>query len=191
MAFQDTVCQWLSRNHGDLAEFIVEWDERLYKTPIPAPDINGIRLLTIHKSKGLEFHTVIVPFCDWQIIETVGSNEKRLWIEPQEEPFDGMPFIPVEFNNALADSAFMEDYKHEAGLQTVDNLNLLYVALTRAESNLIILCDHPNSGYTIYDVLQFCLGNDPFQSEINDDGITPFSFIGVNGASINPIIFSI
>ena len=171
MAFQDTVCQWLSRNHGDLTEFIVEWDERLYKTPIPAPDINGIRLLTIHKSKGLEFHTVIVPFCDWQIIETVGSNEKRLWIEPQEEPFDGMPFIPVEFNNALADSAFMEDYKHEAGLQTVDNLNLLYVALTRAESNLIILCDHPNSGYTIYDVLQFCLGNDPFQSEINDDGI--------------------
>ena len=171
MAFQDTVCQWLSRNHGDLTEFIVEWDERLYKTPIPAPDINGIRLLTIHKSKGLEFHTVIVPFCDWQIIETVGSNEKRLWIEPQEEPFDGMPFIPVEFNNALADSAFMEDYKHEAGLQTVDNLNLLYVALTRAESNLIILCDHPNSGYTIYDVLQFCLGNDPFQSKINDDGI--------------------
>ena len=171
MAFQDTVCQWLSRNHGDLTEFIVEWDERLYKTPIPAPDINGIRLLTIHKSKGLEFHTVIVPFCDWQIIETVGSNEKRLWIEPQEEPFDGMPFIPVEFNNALADSAFMEDYKHEAGLQTVDNLNLLYVALTRAESNLIILCDHPNSGYTIYDVLLFCLGNDPFQSEINDDGI--------------------
>ena len=171
MAFQDTVCQWLSRNHGDLTEFIVEWDERLYKTPIPAPDINGIRLLTIHKSKGLEFNTVIVPFCDWQIIETVGSNEKRLWIEPQEEPFDGMPFIPVEFNNALADSAFMEDYKHEAGLQTVDNLNLLYVALTRAESNLIILCDHPNSGYTIYDVLQFCLGNDPFQSKINDDGI--------------------
>ena len=171
MAFQDTVCQWLSRNPGDLAEFIVEWDERLYKTPIPAPDINGIRLLTIHKSKGLEFHTVIVPFCDWPVIDAGGFHENRLWIKPQENPFDEMPFIPVGFNNSLANSVFEEYYKREAGLQTVDNLNLLYVALTRAESNLIILCDHPYSGYTIYDVLQFCLGNDPFQSEINDDGI--------------------
>ncbi|MBO7437993.1 MAG: UvrD-helicase domain-containing protein [Bacteroidaceae bacterium] len=171
MAFQDTVCQWLSRNPGDLTEFITQWDERLYKTPIPAPDINGIRLLTIHKSKGLEFHTVIVPFCDWPIIDTGGFHENRLWIKPQEQPFDGMPFIPVGFNGSLAKSVFNEHYKSEAGLQTVDNLNLLYVALTRAESNLIILCDHPYSGYTIYDVLQFCLGNDPFQSEINDDGI--------------------
>ena len=171
MAFQDTVCQWLSRNPGDLAEFIVEWDERLYKTPIPAPDINGIRLLTIHKSKGLEFHTVIVPFCDWPVIDAGGFHENRLWIKPQENPFDEMPFIPIGFNNSLANSVFEEYYKHEAGLQTVDNLNLLYVALTRAESNLIILCNHPYSGYTVFDVLQFCLGNEPFQSEINDDGI--------------------
>ena len=171
MAFQDTVCQWLSRNHGDLAEFTAEWNERLHKTPIPAPDINGIRLLTIHKSKGLEFHTVIVPFCDWPVIDTGGFHENRLWIKPQQEPFDGMPFIPIGFNGSLSNSVFNEYYKREAGLQTVDNLNLLYVALTRAESNLIILCDHPYSGYTIYDVLQFCLGNEPFQSEINDDGI--------------------
>ena len=171
MAFQDTLCQWLSRNPGDLSEFILEWDERLYKTPIPAPDINGIRLLTIHKSKGLEFHTVIVPFCDWPIIDTGGFYENRIWIKPEEKPFDGMPFIPVGFNNGLAKSVFEEHYKREAGLQTVDSLNLLYVALTRAESNLIILCNHPYSGYTVYDVLQFCLGNDPFRSDINDDGI--------------------
>ncbi|MBR5158751.1 MAG: UvrD-helicase domain-containing protein [Bacteroidaceae bacterium] len=171
MAFQDTVCQWLSRSPGDLAEFITQWDERLYKTPIPAPDINGIRLLTIHKSKGLEFHTVIVPFCDWPIIDAGGFHENRLWIKPQAQPFDGMPFIPVGFNSSLANSVFNEYYKREAGLQTVDNLNLLYVALTRAESNLIILCDHPHSGYTVFDVLQFCLGNEPFQSQISNDGI--------------------
>ena len=171
MAFQDTVCQWLNRNPGDLAEFIVEWDERLYKTPIPAPDINGIRLLTIHKSKGLEFHTVIVPFCDWPVIDNGGFHENRLWVKPQEKPFDGMPFIPVGFSNSLANSVFDEYYKREAGLQTVDNLNLLYVALTRAESNLILLCNHPYSGYTVYDILQFCLGSAPFESQINDDGI--------------------
>ena len=171
MAFQDTVCQWLSRNPGDLAEFITEWDERLYKTPIPATDINGIRLLTIHKSKGLEFHTVIVPLCNWPIIDTGGKTEKRLWIEPDQVPFDNMPFIPVGFNGSLKKSVFEDDYKSEAGLQTVDNLNLLYVALTRAINNLVILSSRPHNSGSIYNVLEACLGTGPFQSDITDQGI--------------------
>ena len=171
MAFQDTVCQWLSRNPGDLAEFITEWDERLYKTPIPATDINGIRLLTIHKSKGLEFHTVIVPLCNWPIIDTGGKTEKRLWIEPDQVPFDNMPFIPVGFNGSLKKSVFDDDYKSEAGLQTVDNLNLLYVALTRAINNLVILSSRPHNSGSIYNVLEACLGTGPFQSDITDQGI--------------------
>ena len=171
MAFQDTVCQWLSRNPGDLAQFIVEWDEKLYKTPIPATDINGIRLLTIHKSKGLEFHTVIVPLCNWPIIDTGSKTEKRLWIKPNEAPFDGMPFIPVGFNGSLKKSVFEDNYKSEAGLQAVDNLNLLYVALTRAESNLVILSSRPHNSGSIYNVMEACLGSEPFQSDISDQGI--------------------
>ncbi len=172
MAFQDTVCQWLKRNPADLAQFIVEWDERLFKTPIPAPEINGIRLLTIHKSKGLEFHTVIVPFCEWPVIDT--SHEERIWIKPDEQPFDSLPFIPVAFSKNLGNSIFSEHYKREAGLQTVDNLNLLYVALTRAMNNLIVISNRPpkNYGYsTIRDVLEFCLGTAPFRSETSDEGI--------------------
>ena len=173
MAFQDAICQWLSRNPGELAEFIVEWDEKLHKTKIPATDINGIRMLTIHKSKGLEFHTVIVPYCDWPIIDT--SHKERLWIQPQEKPFDGMPFIPVGFSKNLGNSVFSEHYKREVGLQTVDNLNLLYVALTRAISNLIILSNSPlksNGFISVNDVLQVCLSAQPFNSEFSDEGIT-------------------
>ena len=171
MAFQDTVCQWLSHNPADLAQFIAEWDEKLYKTPIPAPDINGIRLLTIHKSKGLEFHTVIVPFCNWPVIDTSPNHEERLWIRPDVKPFNEMPFIPVGFNKSLANSVFEEYYKREAGLQTVDNLNLLYVALTRAENNLIILSNQPRSGKSIYDVLNDCLESDTFQCKKSDECI--------------------
>ena len=172
MAFQDTVCQWLSRNPGDIAQFIADWDEKLYKTTIPAPDINGIRLLTIHKSKGLEFHTVIVPFCDWPIADP--TRNSRLWIQPDTEPFDGMPFIPVGFSKTLGNSVFKEHYDQEAGLQTVDNLNLLYVALTRAVSNLIIMSNRPlkNVGFiSTNDLLQVCLGSAPFDSRFTDDGI--------------------
>ncbi len=172
MAFQDTVCQWLSRNPGDISDFITDWDEKLCKNTIPAPDIDGIRLLTIHKSKGLEFHTVIVPFCDWPIADP--TRNSRLWIQPATAPFDGMPFIPVGFNKALGNSVFREHYDQEAGLQTVDNLNLLYVALTRAICNLIILSNRPlkNTGFiSTNDLLQVCLGNAPFNSEFPDDEI--------------------
>ena len=168
MAFQDMVCQWLSRNPADIAQFITDWNEQLCTTPIPAPDINGIRLLTIHKSKGLEFHTVIVPFCNWPIIESGGFKEKRLWIKPQTAPYDQMPLIPVGFNGSLADSVFGEHYKTEAGLQTVDNLNLLYVALTRAVSNLIILSSRPHNKGSIQEILAASLGSSAFNS--NNDG---------------------
>ena len=170
MAFQDTLCQWLSHNPGELSEFLNEWDEELYKTKIPAADVNGIRMLTIHKSKGLEFHTVIVPFCDWPIINLNSLTEKRLWIQPQEQPYDSMPFIPVGFNSTLANSVFEDFYKTEAGLQTVDSLNLLYVALTRAISNLIILCSHPRRN-TICETLATCLST-AFASTIDNEAIT-------------------
>ena len=171
MAFMDTLSQWLTRNPADIQQFITAWDEKLYKTSIPAPDIDGIRLLTIHKSKGLEYHTVIVPFCNWSVIDSGNSShEERLWVTPAEEPFTRMPFLPIKFESKLKDSAFQSDYMEEAGLQTVDNLNLLYVALTRAVKNLIIL-SAPKNTSSMFDILQASLA---FMEgcNIDNDGIT-------------------
>ena len=157
MAFYDTLTQWLGRNPGDPAAFLSEWDEKLYKTSIPAADADGIRLLTIHKSKGLEFHTVIVPYCNWNIVEYQSAyHDQRLWTNPQTEPFNTMPLLPVAFSKGLKDSDFSEDYNQETGLQTVDNLNLLYVALTRTESNLIVLSSKQKST-SIADTLIYAL----------------------------------
>ena len=157
MAFYDTLTQWLGRNPGDPAAFLSEWEEKLYKTSIPAADADGIRLLTIHKSKGLEFHTVIVPYCNWNIVEYQSAyHDQRLWTSPQTEPFNTMPLLPVAFSKGLKDSYFSEDYNQETGLQTVDNLNLLYVALTRAESNLIVLSSK-QKGTSIADTLIYAL----------------------------------
>jgi ATP-dependent exoDNAse (exonuclease V) beta subunit len=154
MTLFDTICQWLSRNPGEPSAFLKDWDDKLFKTPIPATDANGIRLLTIHKSKGLEFHTVIVPYCNWEVIDT--RHNERIWTNPITEPFKGMPLLPIGFSGTLANSVFNDEYKQEAGLQTVDNLNLLYVALTRAISNLIVLSPQ-GRGTTMSDVLVYAL----------------------------------
>ena len=159
MTFLDTLCQWLSRNPGEPSAFLTEWDEKLSTNSIPATDVNGIRLLTIHKSKGLEFHTVIIPYCNWNIIEyQSGFKDERIWVNPQTEPFNTMPLLPVGFSQKLGDSDFNAEYRQEAGLQTVDNLNLLYVALTRAESNLIVLSSK-TKGKSIADTLIYALSS--------------------------------
>lgn len=159
MAFFDTLTQWLSRNPGEPQAFLTDWDEKLSTNSIPATDATGIRLLTIHKSKGLEFHTVIVPFCNWNVIEYQSSfKDERIWVNPQTEPFNAMPLLPVGFSQKLGNSVFNAEYRQEAGLQTVDNLNLLYVALTRAESNLIVLSPKAK-GTTIADTLIYALSS--------------------------------
>ena len=158
MAFLDSAAEWQRRNPGNLSDFIGEWDDRLCGTTIPATDTNGIRLMTIHKSKGLEFHTVIVPFCGWEL--TKPGN--RLWVEPDlksnvtdsHPAADGedfkslseignMPVLPVAFGRNLGTSVFRNDYMNEVGQQAVDNLNLLYVAFTRAKCNLLVYGSRP------------------------------------------------
>lgn len=47
-----------------------KWDESIGSTTIQSNKLNGIRLISIHKSKGLEFNNVILPFCDWQMEKT-------------------------------------------------------------------------------------------------------------------------
>ena len=159
MSFFDTLCQWLSRNPGEPSAFLTDWDEKLCTTSIPATDASGIRLLTIHKSKGLEFHTVIVPYCNWSILDfQTGAHDQRIWVDPQTEPFNSLPLLPVGFSKKLINSDFNQDYNQESGLQTVDNLNLLYVALTRAESNLIVLSTKA-FGTSIADVLAYALSS--------------------------------
>ena len=159
MSFFDTLCQWLSRNPGEPSAFLTEWDEKLCTSSIPATDASGIRLLTIHKSKGLEFHTVIVPYCNWSIIDyQSGFMDERIWTDPTSEPFNELPLLPVGFSKRLNNSIFAADYRKEVGLQTVDNLNLLYVALTRAESNLIVLSAKAG-GTSIADVLTYSLSS--------------------------------
>lgn len=135
-AFYDHLANFINENSTDIDTFIREWEESLCSKTIQSDEIDGIRLISIHKSKGLEFDNVIIPFCDWQL-EKSGNI---LWCQPNEAPFDELPIVPLDYNQKQMTGTIYEDDYHQEHLQnTVDNLNLLYVAFTRASHNLFVI----------------------------------------------------
>ena len=156
-AFLDYATQYLTNRVSDLNGFLEAWDDEICEKSIPAEDVNSVRLMTIHKSKGLEFHTVIIPLCDWLL---TGDNRNSLWCEPKEAPYDKLSLISVPLKKDMLDSIYSEDYKKEQLYQIVDNLNILYVATTRAKSNLFIFSDGTGgSGETISKLLNVVAKN--------------------------------
>lgn len=135
-AFFDAVSVYLQSDSSDPDEFIRYWEETLCNKTIPSGEIEGIRIFSIHKSKGLEFHTVLLPFCDWKLENE--TNNQLVWCTPQTAPFDGLEILPINYSSTMAESIYGADYLIERLQLWVDNLNLLYVAFTRAGKNLIV-----------------------------------------------------
>lgn len=137
--FYDNLTSYLKDNPSDIDSFIEYWESTLREKTIPNGAADGIRIMSIHKSKGLEFHTVLVPFCDWELVSKSRQNNPTLmWCEPKKQPFDELPLAPIDFTEKARDSIFRKDYEEEVLKNYVDNLNLIYVAFTRAENNLFI-----------------------------------------------------
>ena len=134
-AFYDQLLNFTSENATGIDAFVTEWQENLCAKTIQSDEINGIRLISIHKSKGLEFPHVIIPFCDWPL-----ERSHVLWCQPNEAPFNDLPIVPVDFSaKQLMGTIYEDDYQHEHLQITVDNLNLLYVAFTRASQSLFVI----------------------------------------------------
>lgn len=128
--------KFLQDTGSDIDAFLRSWNDTIHEKTIQSDLVNGIRLISIHKSKGLEFDNVIIPFCDWTMEMRMGNT---IWCKPEEEPFSRLPLVPVDYSSRLADSIYQKDYAHEHLQNCVDNLNLLYVAFTRASHNLFVI----------------------------------------------------
>ena len=135
-SFFDAVTEYLQSNSSELDSFIRYWDETLCSKTIPSGEMDGIRIFSIHKSKGLEFHTVLIPFCDWKL-ENETYNQ-LVWCTAPEAPYNAIDLVPVNYSSTMAESVYRQDYLNERLQLWVDNLNLLYVAFTRAGKNLIV-----------------------------------------------------
>ncbi len=120
----------------DLSNFSNWWEDRGKKISVQASESSdAIRLLTIHKSKGLEFKAVLIPFFHWSWIN---NRQGVLWCRPQTTPFNRVPLVPVSIGPGLLKTHFSKAYQEELFNLLIDNLNMVYVAFTRAESVLMV-----------------------------------------------------
>jgi len=169
-AFMDGLGEHMMRGPSDIASFLAHWDDKLSQTSIPAGSgVNGIRIMSIHKSKGLEFHTVLIPFCDWKLLN---ERPMQVWCQPDKPPYNQLDLLPVDYKKEMNDSCFNREYMEETLQLWVDSLNLLYVAFTRAKNNLIVFCQgkdpkvEKESLVNVSDLIQEVLQDSP--SEIPD-----------------------
>jgi ATP-dependent exoDNAse (exonuclease V) beta subunit len=141
-AFLDMVADYSMNETADAGRFLNWWNEKGYRKKIITPDTqNAVRIMTVHKSKGLGFKVVIIPFADWKI----DQKDTFLWCRPTQKLFDRMTLVPVKYGKTLKNTYFAEEYFHEKLHTYMDNLNTLYVAFTRAKEELIVIAPKPKT----------------------------------------------
>ena len=161
--FEDCVLSFTKTFSSDLNRFVKWWDESGVKTAIqPSDEQNAVTIMTIHKSKGLDFSIQFVPFCNWEMEEVNNQQDNYIWVKcPEDSPFASLPVLPVRYSSRLAGSHFAEEYLKEKRDMYVDSLNLLYVALTRPVDELHIYAPLPdvekNTIKTVGDLLYYTI----------------------------------
>lgn len=148
-AFLDMVLEFTQKESTDISRFLKWWDDKGKRKTVVTPDAqDAIRILTVHKSKGLGFKVVIIPFGDWEI-DHKPSKPVILWCHPEEKPFNKLHLVPVKYSSTLSRTIFAREYYEEKLHAYIDNLNTLYVAFTRAKDELIVFSPRPKKEETI------------------------------------------
>ena len=193
-AFQDIVTDFVNRGYGDIKSFLRWWDETGYKTAVSgAKDESALNILTIHKSKGLEYPCVHIPFAQM----SSGNHSELAWFEidsiPGVDPTIIPPMIPLKLSSAMEGTMFSDRYNEVCSQNRLDTVNLLYVAFTRAIDELHIGIPAPSgkgSGMSgdIFTAAEMC--GTEFRKEletshgISDDTGSPFTEMYITDNSI-------
>ncbi|RZL61845.1 MAG: DNA helicase UvrD, partial [Pedobacter sp.] len=136
LAFRDLTASAGKLGEKGIIAFLTWWDEDGVKKSLPSPEgADAIQIITIHKSKGLAFRAVFVPFCNWEV---KGKTNSTFWVSSEETVYKELKGIPLKYNEALADSAIAKAYYEELLYNNMDALNMLYVATTRSKDYLYI-----------------------------------------------------
>jgi ATP-dependent exoDNAse (exonuclease V) beta subunit len=154
-SFQDLVLSYSSTRGNDLPGFIEWWENSGSQKSVVLPDSqDAVRILTIHKSKGLEFGAVILPFISWGL-DHLSVKPPVLWVKPSVEPFNRIGIVPVRYGKNLEQTIFRNNYSDEKFSAYIDNINLLYVAFSRARDELYAFsADSPRSENSVAAVLK-------------------------------------
>ncbi|WP_164123288.1 MULTISPECIES: UvrD-helicase domain-containing protein [Sphingobacterium] len=136
LTFKDVVGNFTSSGERGITQFLDFWEEDGNRVVLPSSGkINAIEVTTIHKSKGLAYDVVMIPFCAWGIDGMLNGD---FWINTENSPFAQLGKIPIKYNSNIGRSIFYKQYYEEMLFNYMDALNTLYVATTRAVEHLYI-----------------------------------------------------
>ena len=153
--FMEEVFKWQSGTKEGIAEFLSFWDKKQDKLAVMSSGGNALKIMTIHKSKGLEFPVVIYPEAIIDLDEKLNASKPaEEWLRPEELGFEAIPNLEkvlfrMDKNAENMGELALQKVEKEKESNRLDNLNLLYVAFTRAVQRLYIIAkqgksDKPN-----------------------------------------------
>ncbi|MES2629410.1 MAG: UvrD-helicase domain-containing protein, partial [Bacteroidota bacterium] len=133
--FLDQNLSCMLKEGNNLKECVKWWDENAHQAKVAMPEgLDAVRIMTIHKSKGLEFENVLIPFVHWQGQPT----KKVLWLDPGEVAAPLQVALVPNSASALKNTGFEALNELETEKDKLDEANKMYVALTRAAQNLFV-----------------------------------------------------
>ncbi|RWU07441.1 UvrD-helicase domain-containing protein [Pedobacter chitinilyticus] len=136
LAFRDLVANATRLGEKGIVNFLTWWDEDGVRQSLPSPDeANAVQIVTIHKSKGLAFRAVFVPFCNWELKTKANSI---FWVSAEDTIYKELGGIPLKFAEELSNSTVAKAYYKELLDSNLDALNMLYVATTRSKDYLYL-----------------------------------------------------
>ncbi|MGM9852444.1 MAG: UvrD-helicase domain-containing protein [Muribaculaceae bacterium] len=161
VGFQDLLNDYAAQYHHNLHGFLKWWDTVGCRRSLPAMSSDSVKVMTVHKSKGLQFACVHVPFANWSLTKKSGTEQiwmdSSRWFDENTASLADCPFaditkfppcflLPVKSECLLTGSPFGGYYRHNIGEQVLDNLNKAYVAFTRPVSELMVYFDSASNG---------------------------------------------
>lgn len=170
-SFFDKLIEYLDEHPSDIEGFTAYWDEVLCNKSIAVNIQDSIFIMTIHASKGLERHTILIPFCHWELESNYPDD--IIWCETGQpnSPFNFLPVVPVKTyaSKKVKSSQFKADYNHEHLMQRIDSLNELYVAFTRARNNLLVWSTKQHRTETVFKLIENFVDSDSMGTNVTKD----------------------
>lgn len=156
-AFQDYVLEYCESHTADIMSFLGWWDKVGDSKSISSPEgTNAINITTIHKSKGLEFPVVIVPYAECELNKSTSKGVEWRWVAPANMgEFTGQlpPMLPINMEEDVKDTTHAQLYREYVYMVTMDNLNRTYVAFTRAKNELYIYGEQGGKDFSLSNLL--------------------------------------
>lgn len=140
--FMNEIRELTERGQTNISDCLDWWEDNKTNTSVVVPEgIDAVRVYTIHKSKGLEFPVVIYPF----ITKNTQPTKSNEWFFIEDEKaLEGLPVVNLPLNTRLEDTRFGSAYQEEMDKSLLDEVNVNYVAFTRAKERLYLITEYPS-----------------------------------------------